>query len=213
MSEHVKSDGKSLTVKDEKGKISNNVSLQGRDVSDIPTPTGVQSIITVEDEQAVVDYAALAEKVGVAPKTTKEKVEITISTTCECTYCPACNVGMNGYGPCDECGGELQSSGECFDCQPTDYLNEEIAKWLKKSRAVNLISSGKNMGWTHASGEGELPASVDNVMRFVTLNGDYTLKFVFEKDEPIRITRYSHDEPTGASFEIFRKVRQYQKRK
>lgn len=38
MSEHVKADGKSITVKDEKGKITNNVSLQGRDPTGIPTP-------------------------------------------------------------------------------------------------------------------------------------------------------------------------------
>lgn len=209
MSEHVKSDRKSLTITDEKGKIKTNISLQGKDPAVIPTPAGVQSTLKTSVEAEAVDYAALAEKAGIA---NNDKVEITISTACECTYCPNCNMGMSGYGTCDECGGKVESSDECFDCQPNEYLNEEIAKWLKKSRAVNLVAFGKNMGWQNLSGSGEISASVDNVLKLVTLNGDYTLSFVFEKDEPIRVTRYSHDEPMGANFEIFRKVRQYQKR-
>lgn len=143
---------------------------------------------------------------------TRDRVVVEVSTGCECTFCLSCNVGTFGYGPCEWCKGEVQASSECFDCQPLGYLQELVEQWIKKSRANKLVSFGKNMGWAHASGEGELPASFDNVMRFVTLNGEYSLRFVFEPNEPIRVTRFSHDEPTGASFEIFRKVRQYTRR-
>lgn len=142
----------------------------------------------------------------------KKRVEIEVSTDCECTTCPQCGTVYTGDVQCDECEIDTKFSEECFECQPYDYLQEEVESWIKKARASTIVSSGKNMGWTHASGEAETEATYNGVMALLSWNGDHRLKFVFETNEPIRVTRYSHDEPTGAQFEIYRKVRSYQRK-
>lgn len=55
MSEHVKSNGKSVTIKDEKGKITNNISLQGKSADAIPTPAPARSAKSAQEEPVLTD--------------------------------------------------------------------------------------------------------------------------------------------------------------
>jgi len=64
VSEIQKSDGKSITLTDAKGKIINNISTQGRD--DIPTPSSTPiASLHEKDADDVIDYGALADKANI----------------------------------------------------------------------------------------------------------------------------------------------------
>lgn len=63
--------------------------------------------------------------------------------------------------------------------------------------------NGRAMGWTRA--DGFVVVRGEQVIDALKLNGDYRLEFIFESSElamPVRVVRYSHDEPTGAYFDI-----------
>lgn len=63
--------------------------------------------------------------------------------------------------------------------------------------------NGSDMGWTRA--DGFTIVRGEKVIDALKLNGDYRLVFIFQGTEmamPVRVVRYSHDEPMGASFDI-----------
>jgi hypothetical protein len=55
------------------------------------------------------------------------------------------------------------------------------------------------MGWTRASGNTKPIRGLEETFDALTLNGDYRLVFTLYNGD-LSVTRYSHDEPTGASF-------------
>ena len=62
---------------------------------------------------------------------------------------------------------------------------------------------GRNMGWTHATGF--IVVRSDLIIEALRINGDYRLVFTFSDvltATTVKVARYSHDEPTGAFFEI-----------
>lgn len=61
--------------------------------------------------------------------------------------------------------------------------------------------SGRDMLWTRVSGF--IVADRLNVIEALTINGDFRLVFTFTPDaKTFTVVRYSHDEPTGASFTV-----------
>ena len=63
--------------------------------------------------------------------------------------------------------------------------------------------NGRNMGWTHA--DGFIVVRGEQVIDALKLDGDYRLEFIFTSSElamPVKVARYSHDEPMGAFFDI-----------
>lgn len=63
--------------------------------------------------------------------------------------------------------------------------------------------NGRNMGWTHA--DGFIIVRGEQVLDALKLNGDYRLEFIFQSSElamPVKVARFSHDEPMGAFFDI-----------
>ena len=63
--------------------------------------------------------------------------------------------------------------------------------------------NGRNMGWTHS--EGFIVVRGEQVIEALKLNGDFRLEFIFTSSElamPVKVARFSHDEPTGAFFDI-----------
>jgi hypothetical protein len=61
------------------------------------------------------------------------------------------------------------------------------------------------MGWTGASGYAISKANSKDLLSKLTFNGDWRLRFVFDGNT-LAITRWSHDEPTGASFEVVAEI-------
>ena len=147
----------------------------------------------------------------------KDRVEIKVSTDCDCADCPVCHYGYflenmpeKCTNPDIECEGEPAAAIECYGCQDWDFVREEIDKWLSRTKARTITMDGTNMGWNHWSGSVDCPATSKVVVDNLTINGDYTLTFIILPDR-IEVTRYSHDE-YGAKFVITRKVRQYTRR-
>ena len=120
---------------------------------------------------------------------TKVVAEISNNCTCEVWY-----ESEDDFQPASECGG-------CYE-ESLAYLKDEFFPlWESVNKATDTVRiEGKNMGWTHASGW--LVTEVKNLLDALSLRGDYTLTFVLEPDKPLSVTRYSHDEPMGASFEV-----------
>ena len=64
---------------------------------------------------------------------------------------------------------------------------------------------GRGIGWTSASGYAICKANSKDLLTALTFNGDWRLHFIFEGNT-LAITRWSHDEPTGASFEVVAEI-------
>jgi hypothetical protein len=64
-----------------------------------------------------------------------------------------------------------------------------------------LRIAGSRMGWQARSGYKVIKATHKELWDALTFSGDWTLSYVLEGDS-LTVTRYSHDEPTGASFTI-----------
>jgi len=135
---------------------------------------------------------------------TMQRTQFELSNSCECAYCPACETGTEG--------------AQCLDCKevttPLDYCDggcwEYKLDWLEESveefasvigNPYELRIQGRNMGWTRASGYATCKASHKELLNALTFNGDWRLRFTFE-GTTLHVTRWSHDEPTGASFEV-----------
>lgn len=131
----------------------------------------------------------------------QKAIVVEISTECICSYCPACGIGYSGQEECDNCGGEVRASDECFECQPTDYLEEYIEEWCKNKESIKI--SGTRVTWRNLSGYDLIDANCKSILDYLTFSGDWRLSFTIGKSK-IKVKRYSHDEPMGAYFEIIK---------
>jgi len=93
------------------------------------------------------------------------------------------------------------SSDECYDCQPFDWLGEEITKWAEQVGADWVKIESARMGWRGVSGYAVTRADDESIIKKLSLNGEWRLDFIFNGEE-LGVTRYSHDEPVGAYFTI-----------
>jgi hypothetical protein len=111
----------------------------------------------------------------------------TLSTTCIC---------MNEDGTYTEyCEG-------CFEADHAE-LTDALDLWLEENEITSVEITGKAMGWTRATGKTTVEATSEAILKALTLNGDYCLEVsIPEFDLAFSAIRYSHDEPTGATFEI-----------
>lgn len=98
---------------------------------------------------------------------------------------------------------------ECFGCYQDvldNFKSEILNPWLERQgleddSIVNVTIQG--MGWARRSGEFVITAG--EIINALTLNGDYRLDFKLEvESDKLSCVRYSHDEPTGASFKFRR---------
>lgn len=119
-----------------------------------------------------------------------------ITTNCECRYL-------------DEEDNEITPEscfGDCYQ-EAKDFTLELIEEWLERNDYPNaLIIQGVAMGWQRLSGYALIrEAGSDKIAREtldkLTLNGDFTLELKLT-GRACHVVRYSHDEPTGASFEL-----------
>jgi hypothetical protein len=119
-----------------------------------------------------------------------------LGTYCECSYL-------------DEEDNEITPEncfGDCYQ-EARDFTLELIEEWLERNDYPSaLIIRGVAMGWQRLSGYalirqfGTLKLSADTLKKLM-LDGDFTLELKLT-GRACHIVRYSHDEPTGASFEL-----------
>lgn len=118
-----------------------------------------------------------------------------VSTNCECM---------------DETEeGEEVPAANCHGCDEwmTEGTLELIEEWLERNDYPSaVIIQGRGMGWRNLSGYALIrEAGSDKIARAtldkLMLNGDFTLEFTL-KGKACTVRRGSHDEPTGASFEL-----------
>lgn len=127
-----------------------------------------------------------------------------ISTACACAVCVQCGAYWLDFGQdCDECGANgLVSADSCAGCweDSREWLDVFLSDWFESvGDPFQLQIVGRGINWDRQN----IRAVVDSCDLFdaLTINGDYRLKFWIEGDV-LRVMRSSHDEPTGAAFEI-----------
>lgn len=118
-----------------------------------------------------------------------------VSTTCQCDYTDE-DTGERVYPECGECGEWM-----------TEGTLELIEEWLERNDYPSAVMiQGVAIGWQRRSGYALIrEAGSDKIARAtldkLTLNGDFTLELKLH-GKACHAVRYSHDEPTGASFEL-----------
>lgn len=123
-----------------------------------------------------------------------EMVSVTVEVTSNCV-CEDYN----------EDTGETTPSNDCFGCwqDSLELLRESIIDpWAEANDYyddTDVRISGTAIGWRRLAGYKD--TTVKDLVEALTLNGDFTLVFKLENNA-ITVMRYSHDEPTGASFTI-----------
>lgn len=95
--------------------------------------------------------------------------------------------------------------GYCYEDMGAE-ASQLIEEWLERNDYPSaLIIQGAAMGWQRVSGYALIRESRDKIARQtldkLTLNGDFTLELKL-MGRACHVVRYSHDEPTGASFEL-----------
>ena len=120
-----------------------------------------------------------------------------VSTNCECSFTDEEGNEIPEISP-DYCNG----CGEWMLEDATALLEE----WLERNDHPSaLIIQGAAMGWRRLSGYALIRATGDKIARQtidkLMLDGDFTLELKL-MGRACHVVRYSHDEPTGASFEL-----------
>jgi hypothetical protein len=101
----------------------------------------------------------------------------------------------------------LTPSDECFGCYDDDkaLLIETLDKWIAELELSHIEVQGRKMGWTRANGSVIIDADAEELIKAMQLRGDFRLEFDLpdeDYDHDLKVMRYSHDEPTGATFLI-----------
>lgn len=120
-----------------------------------------------------------------------------VSTNCECVFTDEEGNEIEGIVP-DYCNG----CGEWM----TEGALELIEEWLERNDYPSAVMiQGAAMGWQRRSGYALIRATGDKIAREtlnkLMLNGDFTIELKLT-GRACHAVRYSHDEPTGASFEL-----------
>jgi hypothetical protein len=93
--------------------------------------------------------------------------------------------------------------GDCYDRDLDNLTDQVIKPWLDYhdlDLSSELQVKGSGMGWTRANGTAITDAM--SLMDILTFQGDWRLIFTLDIKHNLSVVRYSHDEPTGASFTI-----------
>jgi hypothetical protein len=120
-----------------------------------------------------------------------------VSTNCECSFTDEEGNEIPEVSP-DYCNG-------CGDWMLEGAL-ELIEEWLERNDYPDaVIIQGVAIGWQRRAGYALIREAGDKIpaaiLEKLTLNGDFTLELKL-KGKAGHAVRYSHDEPTGASFEL-----------
>ena len=96
--------------------------------------------------------------------------------------------------------------GDCYQ-EAKDFTLELLEEWLERNNHPSaVIIQGRAMGWQRRDGYALIRANGSDkiaaeIISKLQLNGDFNLQFTL-KGKACTVRRGSHDEPTGASFEL-----------
>lgn len=91
--------------------------------------------------------------------------------------------------------------GFCWD-DALDEANNLIRTWLERNNTnetSNVHIQGRNMTWLRS--DGWIVVQPERVIEAIKLNADFRIVFTLNGTD-LSAVRYSHDEPTGASFTL-----------
>lgn len=130
---------------------------------------------------------------------------IDLTNSCQCRICDACSVGTED-ATCQECGQDTREctycDGQCFEYK-LDYLEELVEDYAAFNKCEYLRIEGRRMTWQYLSGYAIIKANSKALLDSLTFSGDWSLEFKYDDEtNEFTVTRWSHDEPTGASFII-----------
>jgi hypothetical protein len=92
-------------------------------------------------------------------------------------------------------------SGGCYEYK-LEWLEEELNEYLESNGNPSTLQvNGSAIGWQRLSGYATCDADSKKLLDALTFNGDWRLRFTFN-DKDLHVIRWSHDEPTGASFYV-----------
>jgi len=125
-----------------------------------------------------------------------------ISNSCACRFCESCGIGTESL-TCDECQLDTTETsycdGYCWEYK-RDWFEEDVERWLTAhNNPARVTIAGKHIGWQRLHGYKTINADHKDIFNALTFSGDWMLR-VEVTDDKFSIVRYSHDEPTGASF-------------
>lgn len=126
--------------------------------------------------------------------TTDLRITAELSTTCTCQ---SYDDETDTFSESEYC------YGDCWTDAVSDVQDNLINAWLVKHDRHDLDTlvtvEGHRMGWQRRSGSVTTEAS--NLLDVLAFGHDYALHFTLDGNR-LLVLRYSHDEPTGASFEV-----------
>jgi len=129
-----------------------------------------------------------------------------LSSDCRCTA-----TDDDGEELKDEHGYPV-AANYCDGCWEDDLSNTEseiIEPWLKANGITEedyLYISVNKATWLNVSGYGVGKANLKKIIDLMTFNGDWTLKFTYNRHKTLTAQRWSHDEPMGTGIFTFRKA-------
>lgn len=118
---------------------------------------------------------------------TMDKQVVVLTTDCTCT---------------DEDGDYTPDCYGCYDDEKSnlDYLLKDWAKATEFDADKHVVCiHGRAMTWLRR--DGYAVVEYESMLDALTIRGDYTLTFTLEGTS-LKVVRTSHDEPTGAYFEV-----------
>ena len=92
---------------------------------------------------------------------------------------------------------EIVLDSELEDYEWADIKDELVLEFETLGDVLNVEAT--NIGWTRERGLGKLDSH--NAWRVLTINGEFKLVARVDTDS-ITVVRYSHDEPTGATYKF-----------
>lgn len=93
--------------------------------------------------------------------------------------------------------------GDCYDIALDNLTEQVIEPWQNHhdlDGSSELLVKGSRMGWTRASGT--TTTDVEGLLATLTFDSEWRLIFTLDDKHNLSVVRYSHDEPTGASFDV-----------
>ena len=138
-----------------------------------------------------------------AIKESKNVWEFELSTNCTCQICEKCGI-LTEDERCPECEGYTSPAsfcgGGCYEYK-LGWIDEMVKEYAVKNGHSHLILIGSRMTWRNLSGSCEpIEATGSELLKALTFGNDYLLRFELDENNLLTVTRWSHDEPTGARF-------------
>ena len=113
-----------------------------------------------------------------------------------------CVIELDSSCICDNESQDYCDGNECYYPIKENLEENIFPEFLTRNNSPSHIRiDGKAMGWQRRSGYKIIEADFKPFFESLTLDGDYRLVFTLA-GKSFTVVRYSHDEPTGASFTI-----------